>query len=290
MLLARKKEKSYDNYSMDNEKLIEYFKEGLIPNEEESLEDFQKRALFCLGIKTRLRETMREEIPPFKDEITFFDKTNALFGIKPLWVPVISSNHKLMPWQGASAWIFQLGDNDPLSALIQLRSSSFSFLGTEEERVTHEMVHIARMAYEEPRFEEILAYSASPSWLRRYLGPIFRSNKESLIFTAMMILVIVLDLTLILSSSWNEYDKFMGLKLLPFAYLFYLFIRLVKDQRIFDKVKNKVGLSLSLVLLDREFDRFAHLTKEEIMRYLEEGRKGSLRRRLMALIGVEDGR
>ncbi|MCB1114363.1 MAG: hypothetical protein KDK62_06370 [Chlamydiia bacterium] len=274
---------------MEDDELIHLFEQGLIPSEEEAEETFRERAKFCRGIKKRLQETLKEKAPPFLDGDDLFQQAFKHFGINPLWTPVICSNEKLMPWQGASSWIFELEEGDPVSALIQLRGRHLAILGSREEAVTHEAVHIARMTFEEPKYEEVIACTTSQRRFRRFMGPIFRKSAESLTFAALLILIVVFDVLLLFSGSIAWYDRFMWLKLIPLSYFLFLFVRLYFVQNRFEKVKKSVPLPLILLLTDLEIDHFATLGGDQIRMYLKEGAHLSLRRRLMALLGERYG-
>lgn len=270
-------------FIMDQEKLLYYHGLGLIPAEDETVEAFEKRALFCLGIKETLQKKM-ENCPPFLDNSSLFQAVKKAFHFDPEWVPVFCSNDKMLPWQGAASWIFQLEEGDPTSALIQLRGRYIAILGSREEALTHEAVHIARMAFDEPVYEEAIAYATGKNAFRRYFGPLFRSNKESMLLASLLILCVMFDFILLISGAASWYDRFMWLKLLPLSYFAYLWIRLSSVQKRFKSVKHKVGLPLLLLLIDEEITRFAELPQAEIRRILAEGGEGSLRRKLLAVL------
>ena len=94
---------------------------------------------------------------------------------------MIFSNERLAPWHGGCAWIFQFAEGLPTAALIQLRqvfSRQPTFLGIyhRDELLTHELVHVGRMKFEEPRFEELFAYETSTSAFRRWFGPLIQAS------------------------------------------------------------------------------------------------------------------
>ena len=132
--------------------LLEYFHRGLIPGPDESEEAF----LFRVEQAKPLAHPEWSDLAlPFKID----------------WVPITYSNHKIAWWEGAATWIS--GEDLPA---VQLRKSFERgfFLGYKRSEVlSHEAVHAARMRFEEPLFEEVLAYStASQAW-KRFLGPLF---------------------------------------------------------------------------------------------------------------------
>jgi hypothetical protein len=90
-------------------------------------------------------------------------------------IPVFYSNKSLSLWQGAVLWEYFTEEGHPYP-VIQLRKSlEKSCFGTysEKEILSHELVHMARFAFQEPLFEEVLAYQTSPKILRRFFGPLF---------------------------------------------------------------------------------------------------------------------
>ncbi len=193
---------------LDREKMLYYNREGLIPGPLENEEEFVKRALFCLNLKEELKKSSELDLPfnsieTSNDEILSdpFKTTLKLYGIAPSWVPLFFTNYQLAFWHGGCAWIFQLNNTTPFSALLQLRSNftrKKKYLGLYErdELIAHEMSHVGRMLYEEPKFDELLAYQTSPSSFRRWFGPIAQSSRESFIFVLVLGVVLFTNLAL----------------------------------------------------------------------------------------------
>jgi hypothetical protein len=102
----------------------------------------------------------------------------------------------------------------------------------------HESIHAAREAFNEPQFEEVLAYSISSSPWKRFLGPLFQRMWE---------------FPLCLAS------------LFFFPYTFpvpaFFFFRLVYKQILFHRLKKKVPLPAILCLTDREIRTLAFSRK-----------------------------
>jgi hypothetical protein len=89
-----------------------------------------------------------------------------------------------------------------IGKIAQLRSRfrlSDVYLGLYHRRelIAHELAHVGRMLYQEPQFEEILAYQSSASRWRRWLGPLFQSSKESLFFVILLAISIMADFALL---------------------------------------------------------------------------------------------
>ncbi len=218
---------------------------GLIPGPNESQEAFEQRV----------------------KEATL-QATISVFGLNPNWIPLIYSNQSLAPWEGGCAWIW---DGKVALQLRKRLEKRESYLGivSKKELLEHEAVHAIRVAFEEPRFEEVLAYQTAKSSYRRFFGPFFRSPRESLLFFSCMLLF---PLTL----------PFPVLQL-PFASLLtlitgYGFLRLMRTQKIFGKAKRNLAqltqnpLALMLHLTDREIERFAKSTPQQIRDFIADQR------------------
>lgn len=227
----------YDN-AMQVEKLLELDKQGLIPGPLESEQEFEKRAEYCLNLKKNLQEQLEDKLPfpsielmnpPIEKALA---QTQAQYGIMPRWVPVFFSNAQLPPWHGGCAWIFQINDKSPVSGFIQLRkhfyqSERYLTLYQRDEILAHEFAHIGRMCFEEPKFEEFLAYQSSPSAWRKRLGPLVQSSWESLLFVILLLLIFIIDGFMLWFGDFLTYYKLMGLKLIPLLLLGAGVLRLV---------------------------------------------------------------
>jgi hypothetical protein len=118
--------------------------------------------------------------------------------------------------------MFQMESDSPLGAFLQLRSSlafkeRYWGIYSRDELLAHELAHIGRMAFTEPRFEEFLAYSSSPNRWRRLLGPLVQSATESALFVLALMLIVAFDLYLIFSGQGDSYIQYMWLKSVPLA-------------------------------------------------------------------------
>jgi len=216
---------------IDDKALLEYFHRGLIPVPEESEEAFQRR----------IEQAKPLAHPEWKDVALPFIID---------WVPISYSNHKIAWWEGAATWI----SKEELPA-IQLRKNfeKGSFLGYKRSEVlSHEAIHAARMRFEEPLFEEVLAYSTAPQAWKRFFGPLFSRTWEPL----------VLMVGVALGVFWPWVPILMiGPSL---GWLYY-------RQWIFKRCLGKLSLPVVLTLTDKEMKQFAGMTGEEIHAYLEKG-------------------
>jgi hypothetical protein len=270
---------------------------GLIPGPSESENDFEKRAEYCLNLKNNFKELLGNEIPeevdlqlslPLVEEAA--PTTKKLFDICPDWVPVIFSNFKMLPWHGGSAWIFQLTEDSPTAAFFQLRKafiSSKKFLGIydREELITHESAHIGRMLFNEPKFEELLAYRTSNSSFRRWLGPIVQSSWESLLFVFILILCFFSDLAILLSGYEDPNHSTLWIKLIPVILftigLGRLSLRHWQFNHCLKKLQKILGIEKANAVIyrlqDLEIINFSKMSSEQIKQFFDTSENASLR-------------
>ena len=150
------------------------------------------------------------------------------------WLLYKVSNEKLLPWEAAATWIIEHeGVKIPF---LQVRKR----YAKNDEVWNHELVHIMRIAFDEPRFEEIIAFDQSKSRFRKWLGPLFRTPKESFLFLAVVIGASVVGVF----SPW--------LLVLPFILMLGFSIRLIQDLRIFSRCKKKGSYNSILQMSDKE--------------------------------------
>lgn len=262
--------------------------QGFIPGPDETEVEFTKRVAFCQNLEEHLVQQTGTPFPFEKgDEAPrnileeAFPLTEELYGIAPRWVPLFFSNHQLSPWHGGCAWIFQLDENTPTAAFLQLRSrfrQSSTYLGIyhRSELLAHELAHVGRMLYQEPRFEEMLAYQSSSSPLRRWLGPIVQSSKESLFFILLLGVVVMADFALF--SIGPAMAGVVGwLKLAPLflimlalgrlSYLHHCFRRCL--HRLEALYSPKTARHILYRLRDSEIKQFAASTPSQIKEFMD---------------------
>ena len=144
------------------------------------------------------------------------------FGLQANWIHSTSAT---------SIWLRGMGDvpgssnstkKSPVAALIQLRSrfrthQRYSGIYERDELIAHELAHVGRMMFEEPVFEELLAYRTAKSPLRRWLGPLISSSKETLLFVVVIGAIFALDLFAFVSQQPALYHQLLWAKLIPFS-------------------------------------------------------------------------
>jgi hypothetical protein len=141
---------------MSDEELLRLFRRGLIPGPKESEEAFLTR----VANSPQLLHSEWQEVSV---------KTLPVFGCAIDWMPITYSNRRLAWWEGAATWI-----SDTPFIQLKNRFQKGKYLGYDRtEILVHEAIHAARIKFNEPQFEEMLAYSLSKKSWKRFLGPLF---------------------------------------------------------------------------------------------------------------------
>lgn len=274
-----------------NEVLIKWKKwneAGFFPGIEEDGAAFEKRVEFCTHLIENLKKNIKNEFPFPIDENEssefiedVFSRAYELYGIRPFWVPIFFSNHQLAPWHGGCAWIFQLNEECPTAAFIQLRlhfkkSKCYLSLYSRDELLVHEIAHIGRMAYQQPEFEELFAYQSSFSKWRQYLGPLVQSSKESLFFILFLAFAVMMDFALIMTDYSSPAGVNVLIRLTPIVLIVAAFIRLIYYRWLYDKClrqlaliySTKIARHVAYRLTDFEIRKFAYFSKSQIVNYM----------------------
>lgn len=268
---------------------------GFIPGPNETKTEFEKRVAFCQNLEEHFRQTCSPLPIESAEEATkhildeAIPEAEELYGIAPRWVPLFFSNHQLTSWQGGCAWIFQLDENTPTAAFLQLRNrfrnvSAYFGLYQRSELIVHELAHVGRMLYEEPQFEEIFAYQSSSSRWRRWLGPLFQSSKESLLFVILLGVAILADFAL-MSSGINSPMIVWGIELAPVILvalaLLRLSFRLSCLKRCLKKLSSLFSVSTArhfiYRLRDAEIKQFSRMDPSEIRDFIHASSSRSFR-------------
>lgn len=136
---------------------------GFFPGPEESLESFLFRS-----------QQIEEDFPlhPSHSEDCFFDHFNTLFQCTPTWMPWRFDKFGLAFFQGACATI-EPKEGGRLHIDVQIHPRYQEQAKKRQEILSHEGVHIVRMAFSEKFFEELLAYQSSQYAWRRWMGGVF---------------------------------------------------------------------------------------------------------------------
>lgn len=259
---------------------MDHVSQAFIPGPTETKEEFEKRVAYCNSLRSTLIEG--EGIPVQEQQQCLSEAAqNSVYGINPSWIPLVYSNHKLAPWHGGCAWIFQMDDQAPLGAFMQLRkpfrfkSSYLSY--SRNELLAHEVCHIARMAFEEPVFEEHLAYRTGAISWRKWLGPIIRNSVESMFFF----------LSLALIAGAYLFALFVDMHVLPYIPYLYLLSflligfglwRLRREHHTYEQTLHTLRSltnqpeQMMLWLTDQEIQEFGKKTAQEVVDYFRNGK------------------
>jgi hypothetical protein len=270
---------------MDELKLKKYNSIGLVPGPLETEADYQKRVDYCLQLKNQLNDTFSDALP-YENEQAWLAPalqiTGPLYDISPAWVPLFFSNQQLLPWHAGAAWIFQKVEKGPLGALLQLRKALYQkpvyfLVYHRDEIIAHELCHVGRMAFEEKRFEELLAYRTSDRFFPRYFGPILQSVGESRLFIIVLLTLLIMDFSFLFLGSLKIYFQMFYLKLIPVFLILWGVFRLRKRQGILQEAERQLkavwGEAASFILYrltDREIEQFSKQTADQIRNYAEQ--------------------
>lgn len=252
---------------METQKLKTLAEQGFVPGPFENEADFLRRVDYCLQLE---KELGFEAVPPQLFEPPF-SLTHSLFGIKPSWVPLSFSNYQLPLWVGGCAWIFQNTHDSPTGAFIQLRKklqTSPSFcLYSRDELIAHEISHIGRMMFEEPKYEEVFAYKTSPSSFRKFLGPLFSEGGQMRSFMILVVFVLLADLCALWWGGWESYVALLPLKLIPGSWFGWMLYKLSLKQLRIKRLEKRFPLKFLYGLTDKEIDAFDKMTKAQVEEY-----------------------
>lgn len=268
--------------------LIKLNKMGFIPGPGELLDSFCARVDYCLNLKDHLPNELKcalstESSSPeiLASPIKYLQ---SMYDIAPDWIPLFFSNYKLSFWHGGCAWIFQMTEEEPTTALIQLRSSllySPKYLGLyrREELLTHELCHVGRMMFQEPRYEEFFAYQTSCFRIRKWLGPILQSSVESVCFLLVLFLIVVFDLFLVALHHHDAYMMALWIKTLPVVFIGLGLWRLWKRHRAISATlknlrevlgTNEKASFVAYRLTDSEIESFSQMSGAQIIEYMND--------------------
>ncbi len=296
---------------INDQDLLNYNLQGIVPGPQETEEAFLARAAYCKELQSQCVDNSTGPLPVSENSDTTkellleaFKITDPIYGIQPSWMPMAFSNYKLAPWHGGCAWIFQAHEESPSGAFMQLRQRfrhQKKYLGIyrRDELIAHELSHVGRMMYEEPQFEELLAYRSSFSAWRKWLGPIVQAPWESLIFMLSLLLLLVLDLYLQTAGEIETYRLLLWAKLLPVTLLALGIFRVWRRHKAFNQCLSNLNkciqdsLKANAViyrLTDAEIHQFAASTSDAIRDYAKAQSRTSLRWRLIDLAYLQNKR
>nr|QRZ58766.1 Gsp-co-occurring protein 16 [Malawimonas jakobiformis] len=126
--------------------------------------------------------------------------TLQVYDVSPDWVFGFYSKKNIPLFAAACSWEF------PQIAFIQLhpwlRKGATLLQFDRTELIAHEIVHIVRGPLNSSRFEELLAYSLSPSRFRRWISPVLQQPNDAALFAVLAMLSVLADLYLTRIPRW----------------------------------------------------------------------------------------
>lgn len=256
--------------------LLKLNERGIIPGPLELISDYEKRVK---SIELNKNSTGEGNKLSWSDFDWARSTVAHLFDISPDWVVAHYSNKGLRFWQGAMTYS-QL-DYDS-SVVIQIRKNlkkgKYLFLYDKEEILSHEIIHAARMAFNDPKTEELFAYWTSTSHFRKLFGPIFRSPLESSVFMCFLGFGLFLQLFLPFLHSVFLFPLIQLSNVLSLSMLTFCLFRLYRTRLKVNRVLKKLTLILNsklkarsvlFRLSDKEIYFFAKASKAEILEYTQ---------------------
>lgn len=201
-------------------------------------------------------------------------KSEEQFGFRPDWIETrIEEGSSGLLFAGAA----EVGGGPPIVRLdkkVWRRGRPIP----RHELLAHEWLHVARMAFDEPRFEEIIAFQTSRRSWRRFFSPIVQSTHE------VIAVALVCFATPFIALMHGPHP------LLPLGLLFGLLLaRLGWRQWLFHRACQAVTRELAAQLTDREIRRFAFMKRESVWMYIKERAARSLRFRQLLGVGAALG-
>lgn len=259
---------------LNKDLLSNYRKQGFIIGPEETEENFLKRIHICTSplsedyfpVSSPKVYNKNQIISLLNRNIQYRHRRYASLLAAFSWLPIFLSNHKLPFWIGGVVWI--CSKTDVVVPILQLRTHFVKRrrinLYLPEEICMHEALHAMRTSFEEPKFEEVLAYSTSPNSLHKWLGPLFQTSLESTLFLIFLVLGSIGGL-------------FFYAAMAPFLiYLLFLIFRLYSRHKTMAACSKNLGelfpqietFSMIIHLRDREILQFSRMSQEEISSYI----------------------
>lgn len=269
------------------DKLLEWNKQGLFPGPHETTEELSLRVNYCLQLFEKFPQELDQAmLNKVVNTEECWKITKALYDFSLSWVPLIYSNRKLALWHGGCAWIFQQREDTPLGAFFQLRrvfQRKETFLGIYHKNVilAHEAVHAARMAFEEPKFEEFFAYKTSLNRFQKYFGPLAASSKETALFVFILFLLFLFDCMYLWFGRFSSI--LLGMHLIPLGMAVAALGRLWVRHRQLDRCIKQLStlteypVAVACRLTDAEIIEFGGLDSQRLSQRIQELAVDSLR-------------
>ena len=224
------------------------------------------------------KETQRIPEKIFREASEVCEKKYA-FSID--WVPGFYMNPRFSMLFGGCAFSYY----PDFFALFIIRQSFKKkkkwLIYNRDELLSHELCHIARIALNSTKYEEIFAYQTSTSFFRRLMGGIFLSQTDSFLFLGSVFLFLIGQ---ILRTFWLPSMPFFIFGCLPIISVSWLGIRYARILSKFKTARMKLekrfcGKALAVLFrcTDAEIDEIA--STNDVNAYIDS--KNSLNWKMM---------
>ena len=240
---------------------------GLIPGPGESESAFRRRANSCPA----------SAFSCAAQALTTYD-------IAPDWVALHYRNKGLRPWHAAVTWIEEDGRAHIQLRHIFKRKERFLGLYTAKEILTHELAHVGRSAFNEPLFEEFIAYKTDSSALRRLLGGGLLQPKDGALTALAAIALLLLGGDPLLAAT-------LLCAALPALLAVQMCAKSLARRRLWARAKGRLqsivpGKEEAVLyrLTDAEIHTFSRSTPQDILAYAHAAKDNSLRWRVIHLV------
>lgn len=259
---------------LNKELLSTYRMQGFIIGPEETEGNFLKRIHICTSplsedyfpVSSPKAFNKNQILSLLNRNIQYRHRRYASLLAAFSWLPIFLSNHKLPFWIGGVVWI--CSKTDVVIPILQLRTHFVKprriNLYSPEEICMHEALHAMRTSFEEPKFEELLAYSTSPNSIHKWLGPLFQTSLESTLFLTFLVLGSIGGL-------------FFYTAMAPFLiYLVFLIFRLYSRHKTMSRCTKNLeklfpgveAFSIIIHLTDKEIFHFSQISQKELSLYI----------------------
>jgi hypothetical protein len=258
----------------DIQKSLHLNSEGIFPGTHESLTDFFTRAMKLKESKIAIDGF--EPLPKAEKQVAQ-EIVKRVYDIQPAWTEVVYGKKGLRLWEAACTWFDEESTFCSIQIASYLRKKESLFgLYTRDEILAHEYVHVARAPFLDSKFEEYFSYyitrkasallkkNRSLAVFQATIGTLFSSPHETLVFVALMALVVSIFL---FQSIYEDISLSLVQMVfaLPFINLLFLILRASYYHRIWCRSLNTLKVFFqSQNLPDRSLHLLLRLSEKEM--------------------------
>ena len=283
------------SFTILDSQLLAFNTLGFIPGPDENEEIFLNRIASHSKQTRDLQEALKKTPFSLEDKIPeqemerVFVFTEQLYDIKPSWISAYYSDRGLRFFDGGMTHILQ--KEDQIFALFQVRKAfqkkkRFLKIYHQDEILAHEISHMSRMAFDEKKYEEFLAYRSSNSKLRQFLGPLLGSKWVLILLILSIAISILSDMIVFFFPYLFSFYFYLMMKTLPIIVLIGSLILHIKRNRYFKRCKmalhdflssSKKANAVIYRLTDKEIELISSLNHEKIRSFIRDKKNQSLR-------------